>query len=206
MPYSRVVLLLRITLFAVLVLACGLIDWGLRKSADAARFEITAYEAPAERFGVVPEVEEHRMLGAILPTAENLWFFKLQGPAGPVERQLPPLRTLLESVRFGANGKPQWTLPEGWREGAERPMRFATLVIPQSGGALEVSISSLPRGGVEIDDQLMANVNRWMGQLSQPPISRENLEKYGEWLNLPAGKAFLLNITGEPTAGPPMGR
>src|SRR5262245_22686129 len=68
------------------------------------------------RYTIERNPPRDRMLGAIIPRAEQAWFFKMSGPAAAVETQAVAFRKLIESVRFGpeSNAQPSWTLPEGW--------------------------------------------------------------------------------------------
>lgn len=67
----------------------------------------------------------------------------------------------------------RWTLPEGWRQvPGQRPMRLATFEVGSGEARLEISLSSFPgdAGG------LMANVNRWRGQVNLPPLEQAALQ------------------------------
>ncbi len=65
-----------------------------------------------------------------------------------------------------------WEAPEGWRESAEaRPMRVATFFAGDEASPLEVAVTAFPGdvGGV------LANVNRWRGQLGLPAVQADEL-------------------------------
>ncbi|GJM23086.1 MAG: hypothetical protein DHS20C15_30010 [Planctomycetota bacterium] len=70
-------------------------------------------------------------------------------------------------------GRPpvDFELPEGWRELAPTSMRILNFAPPGDSGA-DCYLSSLPgtAGG------LLANVNRWRGQMAQPPITQQQAE------------------------------
>lgn len=141
-----------------------------------------------------------RMLGAIVPLGEKFWFFKLMGSKDPVAAKTDEFLAFLKSVHFSAEGNPQWTLPEGWREQPGSAMRYATLVIPGDGKPLEVTVTVLPGAS-----GALANVNRWRGQLSLPPITEEQLAGESTRIPLDGATATLVNLLG--TAGPnSMGR
>ena len=61
-----------------------------------------------------------RTLAAIVPVGDQGWFFKLTGPKDAVAAQNEAFHAFLKSVHFSAQGKPQWTLPDGWQEPAAR--------------------------------------------------------------------------------------
>ncbi len=77
-----------------------------------------------------------RTLGAIVPLADQGWFFKLSGPKDAVAAQREAFLAFLKSVSFSGDGKPKWTLPDGWEEREGSDIRYATLVIPGDGKPL----------------------------------------------------------------------
>lgn len=59
-----------------------------------------------------------------------------------------------------------WDVPSGWQETPARPMRLVTFSVGDSGNTeCYVSVFSNAAGGVE------ANVNRWLAQMRQEPVS-----------------------------------
>ncbi len=93
----------------------------------------------------------------------------------------------------GAGETIHWTLPGGWSRSAEqRPMRFATLV---SGGEdpLEVSVIRLGGDG----GGLLANVNRWRGQMELGPINESQLSEYAVKLPNDQTDGLLIRIEGQ---------
>lgn len=75
------------------------------------------------------------------------------------------------SPAAAAIGMP-WQAPAGWRLLPENPpMRLATYVAKSPSGEVEVAISRFPGdvGG------MLANVNRWRGQIGLSPIEEEEL-------------------------------
>ncbi len=61
-------------------------------------------------------------------------------------------------------------LPEGWRLGAEKAMRFATINVQTPDKQLEISVSKLTRQE-DWDEQVKLNVNRWRGQLGLESVA-----------------------------------
>lgn len=145
-----------------------------------------------------------RTLGAIVPLAPQGWFFKLTGPADAVAAQQAAFTAFLKSVHF-AEGKPSWTLPEGWQERPGDQIRFATLVIPSEGKPLELSVTALPSAGGDDENYVLANVNRWRGQLRLPAIAKEQLPDESTQLELDGATATLVNLAGHAAPGT-MGR
>lgn len=126
---------------------------------------ITVYESipvtrkidPAD--AEAPREPRFRMIAAINDQPEATWFLKMTGSIEQVAVAEIKWQEFLASIRF-ENGNPEWTLPESWRTGDKREMRFATLFSAAGDDAAEISISSLPPG-----QPLAMNVNRWRGQL-----------------------------------------
>lgn len=94
----------------------------------------------------------------------SAWFFKMLGPDSAVAAQAESFTKLIRSVQFGPEGKPKWTLPEGWAERAESGLRLATIEIPGE-PKLEISVMSLPATDPGSPEYLLSNLNRWRGQL-----------------------------------------
>ena len=150
----------------------------------------------------VPETD--RMLGAIVPRGARTWFFKLAGPKAAVGAQRDSLLTFLGSVSFGggSSDSPTWQLPSGWRQlpGASG-MRFATIQIPGDGKPLEMTVIPLPSTGSSPVEAILANVNRWRGQLQLPKINAQQLEDETEQIEVAGSPATLIDYVGKLDAG-----
>jgi len=146
-----------------------------------------------------------RALGAIVPVGGQGWFFKLTGPKDAVAAKADEFKTFLKSVHFSPEGKPAWTLPDGWQEQPGNQIRYATLVIPSDGKPLEVGVTALPK---TVDDEAYAlmNINRWRGQLQLPPIALEQLAQESTQIKLEGATATLVDLLGTATPGGGMGR
>jgi hypothetical protein len=137
-----------------------------------------------------------RTLGAIVPLPAQGWFFKLTGPKDSVAAHEDQFTAFLKSVRFASDGKPSWTLPEGWHEQPGNQIRYATLTIPGEGKPLEVSVTALPNSGGDDANYVLVNVNRWRGQLRLPPIASEQLPGESTQIALDGATATLVNLVG----------
>lgn len=173
---------LRIVVFGLLALS-PLIG-GCRPDSEIAQYTIPKAEAiqlpapnpTASNSSTGSSVSKpERMLGAIVPQSEKLWFFKLTGAPDPVAEHVEEFRTFLSSIKFGDAEEPTWQLPESWKQQPGSGMRFATMMVG-SDPALELSIIALPGGGDDLAEQILANVNRWRGQLSLPPVDQDQLK------------------------------
>lgn len=171
-------------------------------------------EAPIVTYKISTKVPDQlkpgkeRMLVAILPLGEKVWFFKVSaGPekaVGTIESQF---RDFVKTVKFESGSPVLTELPEGWRRGGEKRMRFASIDVTTPGKQLDISISNLSRppssGGSTADDwdkYVLLNVNRWRGQLGLEPSQ----DKWagGEPIELASsdGQGVWLDIVGESAA------
>jgi len=192
----------RSVVFTALI-AAGLA--GCQPEEQIAQYTIPKAESiqlPAATPGKGPGSEStagrpERMLAAILPGGEQSWFFKLTGPVDPVAERWDEFREFVKSVHFGADGNPDWTLPAGWTKQPGNQMRFATLVIAAD-PPLEISVSALATS----EDTVLANINRWRGQLSLPPVTADNLGDESEMIATKSGAlATVINLVGTSKGG-----
>jgi hypothetical protein len=89
-------------------------------------------------------------------------------------------------------------LPEGWEQRPGAGPRFATLVIPgeKDGKPLEVSVITLPWKSMDEAGQVLANVNRWRGQISLEPLAADDLDDNVQRVKLADGEAILVDLHG----------
>lgn len=109
-----------------------------------------------------------RMLAAMLPKGDKVWFFKVSGPEKAVGAIEDSFREFVGGIEFADDAPDLQELPEGWRRGGEKPMRFASIDVETPTKQLDISISNLSRQE-DWDDQVSMNVNRWRGQLGLDP-------------------------------------
>jgi hypothetical protein len=168
----------------------------------------------------------NRVMLAVLRHDGITWFFKLAGDSGLLAAQKPALLDFLKSVSFvqgaplpaqgphfastntkrvnseparpmelptgGTQGRPAWEIPSGWQETNATQMLLAKFAVTNQDGEAEVTISSFPGevGG------LLANVNRWRGQLGLPPFAQDDLDKSISRLDVLGGTATLVDLNG----------
>ena len=161
----------------------------------------------------------NRILVAVLPHGGVTWFFKFAGDQAVVSAQKPAFLDFLKSVSFTevaatasrpgrmvstnvkrlpgegeeATAKPAWDVPAGWQETPAGQMSLARFEIGGGEGKAEVTVSAFPgaAGG------LLANVNRWRGQLGLPPVTQDEAEKLVGSLDVLGGKAMLVDMNGQ---------
>lgn len=149
------------------------------------------------------ELEQRRILGAIVPDAAQgqSWFFKLSGTAEVVEASGNDFREIVESVRFDDAGDPTWKLPTGWIDERRAGMTFA--VWQNLDQDVTATITRLGGGSTSDpetwEEWVLANVNRWRGQLDLPPQDWEGLQPSLELLEELSDepiKAYYVSIEG----------
>ncbi len=144
-----------------------------------------------------------RMMAAIVPQGESLWFFKLQGPPDAVQARGEEVREFLKSLKFSSDSKPEWTLPATWKETPGNANRHATLVLSEQ-PRLELSVTVLAKGPDSPTKQLLDNINRWRGQLDLPHIDADDLPTRTETLKVGELTVTLINIVGKASQRPAM--
>ncbi len=168
--------------------------------------------------------EKTRILAAITRRDGVAWFFKMTGDDNLVGEQKPAFIEFLKSVTFPAavaqtqlppshppidagsmtapagsapsssEFKPNWEVPSGWKEIPGGQFLVAKFVLPGGGTvptAVNVSKSSGDGGG------LLANFNRWRGQLGLTPVTEADLAAQVQALDLQGVKATLADIAGQ---------
>ncbi|WP_442481314.1 hypothetical protein [Aeoliella sp. SH292] len=185
--------------------------------------EITTYEVPRDKAApVAPPVastespptaeagtaEPTRMIAAAVLRDGQAWYFKATGSEATVEKVADDVTAFIKSLKLPENQTAvvTWEVPEGWKEGPERMMREATLVLPEGEPPVEVAISKLTVQGEETE-YLLANINRWRGQLGLKPVEKLDEAAGVKVVELDGGKAWVFDGVGEMSASammPPM--
>lgn len=158
---------------------------------------------------------KERMLAVMVPRVDQVWFFKVTGPEDAIGLIEKEFRKFVSNLQFDESGNPILVqLPEGWRRGGEKRMRFATIDIKTPKKQLDLSISSLgnpAKDTVSWDAYVVQNVDRWRGQLRLGPS--EARWSGGVPIKLDAaetdwgmdGKGVWVDFIGEPGGGGMMG-
>ena len=165
-----------------------------------------------------------RILVAMLPQGGTTWFFKMTGEDSLVREQKAAFVSFLKDITFDPSGpamagadphafaglnpgpmapapaaageaadKPQWDVPPGWQEQPPSQMLLAKFLLTGSTNAkAEVTVSVFPgdTGG------LLANVNRWRGQVGLKPVEASELDKQISSVDVTGGKATLVDVSG----------
>jgi hypothetical protein len=152
--------------------------------------EITKYRVARQ------EKPQQRFLGAIIPHGDKVWFVKVTGPEEAVKEQVKPFEQFVASIEFPEKGEPiSWKTPEGWQRVEGKPGRFATFQIGPKDQPLELTVVPLERQGLAAS--VLANVNRWRGQIGLGPVGEAELEQTIQKRKLAGGdEATLVDLTG----------
>jgi hypothetical protein len=92
------------------------------------------------------------------------------------------------------------TVPPNWEPQPLSEMRQASFLVHGENGAVaDISFVTLgPAAGNILD-----NVNRWLGQLAQPPITEEKLKSLLQPLPTARGEVAVVDLSGQPENGDP---
>lgn len=198
----------------------------LAKMAEAVPVSGTTaklYEQAGENPG---SGDKTRILAAILRREGVAWFFKMTGPDALVSQQKAAFVDWMKSLAFaaqpalphdhppmqdtattapvaaaqGASGsKPQWQVPNGWREAAAGQFLAAKFTVSGNANeeaAVNVSMSAGEGGGVA------GNVNRWRRQVGLQEVPESELSSLVTAIEASGIKASLVDMTGtDPRTG-----
>jgi hypothetical protein len=154
-----------------------------------------------------------RLLVAMLTEPTMSWFFKITGDDETVNSQRDNFIQFLKSISFNdnapvsltplpptqptqtdtANSDSIWTIPPGWQSTPPSQFLLAEYTVPGANGAkAEVNVAEMGGEG----GGLLANVNRWRGQIGLAPTSDSDLAQLAQTFDTPGGKATLVDLTG----------
>lgn len=124
--------------------------------------EVRSYTVPRPNEPAGPEAGkgDYRILGAMFPADDPVWFFKITVKADALAPHEAAFDKFLASVKFpnGPDKPPTYDLPDGWKSEGPRMMRADTIRFGPADRSLEMSVSSA-RGGAK------ENVKRWADQV-----------------------------------------
>jgi len=118
----------------------------------------------------------------------------------PAGQSIPPMGGGTPADASPAGGVPTWTPPAAWTSESPSAMLLARFTATENAAKADITVSSFPGdvGG------LLANVNRWRGQISLPPLDDAGLATAVTPLTTSAGPASEVDITGtDPKTGQP---
>lgn len=194
---------------------------GIKGEEDVAGTAVAVGPAQGELFDMVSpnalidKKFKARIMAALLKQEQTIWIFKMAGEDELVAGQKPAFLSFLKSIQFVERGespvqevaasttpsptaelvpkKPAWDAPANWKEQAPTQMLLAKYVVSGMENAQgEITISAFPGevGG------LLANINRWRGQIGLSPIEQTDLKKQISSFDVLGGQATLVDLAG----------
>ena len=125
---------------------------------------------------------------------------KPSGESEPMEKEAvastnAPVKSTLERVPTPTDDVP---VPRNWEPRPLSQMRLASFLVKGDNGAVaDISFVKLsPAAGTVLD-----NVNRWLGQLGQPPVTPEKLTEMIQKLPTARGEVDVVDLSGKPEDG-----
>lgn len=183
--------------FTALLLVASTLGCGQQEQITSYRVKKPELVDPTLVMATTPAAPatEQQTLGLIVPIGGTSWFFKLTGDAKSVEPQEAAFLDFAKSIKFsaGADAQPSWTLPTGWKDLPGGQFRFATIRMAESDAAgkpLEISVS-------EAGGDMLANINRWRGQLNLKPIAASDLSDQTKTLKVDNHDAIFVSLVGK---------
>jgi hypothetical protein len=153
-----------------------------------------------------------RMVVAMVSREGTDWFFKMTGEDAFVREQKPAFVEFLKSVIFGqpkafastellsvapaneaSENKKPLDLPDGWQQLPGSDFLVAKYLIKGDGNA-KADVNVGRAGG-----SLLANVNRWRGQIGLSAVSENDLSKLLQSVEVSGKKAALVDLAGDST-------
>jgi hypothetical protein len=148
-----------------------------------------------------------RMIVASVRRSGATWFFKMTGDPAAVGEAKPAFMEFLKSIRFsggndsepattttaGDGSSPKWSVPSNWVEKTPGPMLFESFSIADNAGANAAVTVSFFQGAV---GGVLANVNRWRGQIGLAPVEQDQLAGISSALDTAGGAATLVDFEG----------
>ena len=190
------------SLFSIGLLALGLTVCGCEKADKIHAYTVPKHESLQTKEYLAdyarrnPQPIPRRMIGVVVPAGQMFWFFKLEGNVDAVAARENDVREFLKTLNLSDPQLIDWTLPTGWQRLPGSEMRYATLVL-NGQPPLDMSVTKLPiQPGIDLIDQVLANINRWRGQLSLAPIDTSDLSRESQKLTIGNTEAYWVNLLG----------
>jgi hypothetical protein len=114
-------------------------------------------------------------------------------------KEPPPVPTVASATPAAA--PVQWDVPEGWKEVAGPKERVASFAVSKDEPGTVVAVTRFSAGV-----PLLANINRWAGQLGMSPVPEADVSKVSHGIETKAGKADVVDLTGPEKDGKPAQR
>lgn len=140
---------------------------------------------------VADGVDRSRMLGVIIPVGPNASrFVKFSGAIDLVTATEAKFDEFVASLRLANPAAlPTYTVPAGWTENPPRQFVAKSFTVGPA-GTPQVTLSE------SISGTLLANVNRWRGEVGLPDVTEAELPKSVTEVTLGDTKAYRIDLRG----------
>lgn len=136
---------------------------------------------------------DFRIVGAIFPSDEPQWFFKLGGKSDALAPYAADLEKMFKTVRFpkGFKELPEWDLPAGWKNAGENRAKMAAETIQFGPADSPFLMTVTPAMG-----GMSANVARWAGQVGVKNFTPEKMGQYTKEIAAQNVKGLMVDMSG----------
>ena len=132
-------------------------------------------------------LQDRRILGAVIPDANNVYFLKATDRIARVASAESAFRSIVERFAIDpGTGSPKFDLPTGWSlkllDNANAGIGLAEMIAEINfeavGGPMRFTVSKYDRPTQQAawEDYLLSQINRWRGQLELAPLSVSDLQ------------------------------
>ena len=157
---------------------------------------------------------ERRILGAVIPDNNHVYFVKATDRATQLASAESAFRTVVEAFAVDpASGSPKFELPPGWTlnllDNANAGIGLAEMIAEINyeapAGRIRFTVSKYdkPAETAAWENYLLSQINRWRGQLELPPTTVSDLQR--ELPTIPrdgaAMPAYLFDANGDGASG-----
>jgi hypothetical protein len=125
---------------------------------------------------------------------------EISAPDPGMSGGMPPMATPAGQTEAPQQPSVTETAPARWEKQPPTPMRLSSYRVKGADGSLadiSLVILSGEAGGV------LENVNRWRGQIGQPPLSQEQLARQIQHVAAPVGDVLIVDLVGLPPGADP---
>ena len=131
---------------------------------------------------------ERRILGAVIPDNNNVYFVKATDRTSQLASAESAFRTVVETFAIDpASGSPKFELPPGWTlnllDNANAGIGLAEMIaeinFETPAGRIRFTVSKYdkPAETAAWESYLLSQINRWRGQLELPPSTVSDLQR-----------------------------
>lgn len=189
--------------FGLCLVGCCWLVAGCAENTAIRTYKVSKADAGRAAGAVAgAEAKEQEMLAAIVPAADDAWFFKFRDVPDKVAKHRHEFRQIVESFNVDG-GQPAWDLADGWSE-RQANDGFTYVRLVKEGEGIEATVTRLqgaPSGDTEAwRSYVLMNVNRWRRQLKLSDQAWDEMQadlEESPSLSTDSAKAYFVSIRGE---------